>query len=80
MSDINIHGTCGVCGGPVITYRFWGSSLPQIPKCQNCHREVAGGYGPKLPMKEPVTITTNTVNVIGLTVGNPPTDPKPGDV
>jgi hypothetical protein len=47
----NLHGTCGNCGGPVVTDQYYCGF--QKPYCQKCGARVANAYGRMLPMEKP---------------------------
>lgn len=59
-------GTCGSCGGPVTVPSPWLGVIPPVPTCEQCGRQAANGYGPRIPMqddpppKQRFTTTTTT--------------------
>jgi hypothetical protein len=50
MQDDIIHGSCGNCGGPVVTSRVWMGVQRQVPSCNDCGATAKSDYGPTLPM------------------------------
>jgi hypothetical protein len=51
------HGTCSLCGGPVVTPDVWMSIVPPTPTCQRCGARLKQSYGPVLPMEPAPEIT-----------------------
>jgi hypothetical protein len=52
LDDI-IHGTCGNCGGPVVTSRVWMGTQRQTPTCKRCGATAKGNYGQRVEMNPP---------------------------
>lgn len=49
IDDI-IHGTCGNCGGAVVTPRVWMGLQRPTPTCESCGARAAPAYGPRMEM------------------------------
>ncbi len=47
----NIHGTCGNCGGAVVTYMFYSGN--QRPHCESCGAVAKNAFGQVIPMEKP---------------------------
>ena len=47
---MNIHGTCGLCGGAVTSPMFWGGTSPPPVRCESCGARPANAYGDVMPM------------------------------
>lgn len=46
----NIIGTCGKCGGPVVTDMFYSGY--QRPYCQCCHARAKNAFGQRIEMED----------------------------
>lgn len=45
-----VVGTCGNCGGPVMTPELWGGAIPPTPECAHCGATPQSSFGPVIPM------------------------------
>jgi hypothetical protein len=56
-ADHNLVGTCGLCGGPVITPMIWGGSTASRPAafCYHCNARakptIVASWGPIIEMQ-----------------------------
>ena len=48
-----VHGTCGRCGGAVVTPTIWMGIYPPVPTCQSCGATPKQAHGPVIDMDEP---------------------------
>ena len=69
------HGTCSICGGPVVTPLTWMGIHPPTPTCAHCGAVPKTAHGPVIDMQPAARgrVVRNSFDdkpTIGVTVGD----------